>query len=239
MNEHQFLEALKDLKINLTEKQMQQLNQYANELIEYNKHTNLTAIKEINDIYLKHFYDSLTITKVIPFDEKLNILDIGTGAGFPGLVLAICFPNYSLTLLDSNHKKIDFLNIMISNLDLKNVKTELSRSEEYTKNNREEFDIITSRAVAELRILLEISFPAIKTKGNFIAMKSNLKEELENSLGTIEVLKGKIISQEEFELPFEVGRRTLLKIQKLEETDLSFPRLYATILKKPLKKDIK
>ncbi len=236
MKEQEFKRAIEQLGINITEIQMNQLKEYQNFLIEYNTHTNLTAIKTPEEIYLKHFYDSLTIQKIIHLNESQKLLDIGTGAGFPGMVLAICFPKLNVYLLDSNHKKIDFLEQLIQKLQLKNVKTIYARSEEYAKNHKEEFDIITSRAVAELRILLEISFPMLKVNGKFIAMKSSIDEELSASKDTIEILSGNLEEKITFELPFSKGKRTIIKIQKNKTTPDIYPRNYGTIRKKALKK---
>lgn len=235
MNEQTFISQTKEMGMNLTEEQLNQLKTYANDLLEYNKHTNLTAIKTIEEVYLKHFYDSLTIVKVEKLENQ-KLLDIGTGAGFPGLVLAIAYPNLKVYLLDSNHKKIDFLNEIIEKLNIKNAITIYERAEEHIKKNRETYDIITTRAVKELRIILEISFAALKVNGTFIAMKSALTEELKESLDTIELLGGRIKAKEEFDLPNEAGKRTILTIQKQKTTKEIYPRAYNMILKKPLKK---
>ena len=200
MNKNEFYDEIKKLDINLTKDMQEKLEKYAQFLIEYNHHTNLTAIKTIDEIYLKHFYDSLTLVKIANL-KKGKLLDVGTGAGFPGLVLAIIFPDLEVTLLDSNNKKITFLNECIKKLELKNVQTVYSRAEEYTRCHREYFDFVTSRAVAELRILLELNIPALKVNGNFLVMKANVSEELKNSLSTIDKLSCQIIDQKEFELP--------------------------------------
>lgn len=235
MTEQLFLNALNNLEIELTQNQINTLKKYAEYLLEYNEHTNLTAIKNIGEVYLKHFYDSLTLKKVRNFNKE-KILDIGTGAGFPGLVLAIVYPNTEVYLLDSNHKKIDFLNEIIEKLQLKNAFTIYERAEEHVKKSIEQYDIVTSRAVKELRIILEISFPALKINGSFLAMKSSLEEELQTAQDTIEMLNGKIINKKEFELPYSTGKRTILEIQKMKSTNKIYPRSYSTILKKPLKK---
>ena len=234
MNKEEFTSAVEKLKMNLTEEMLQKLNDYADFLLEYNTHTNLTAIKTKEEVYLKHFYDSLTLTKIANL-QKGNLLDVGTGAGFPGLVLAIVFPNLEVTLLDSNNKKITFLNEVIQKLQIKNAHTVYSRAEDYTRMNRESFDFVTSRAVASLRILLELNIPALKVNGHFLVMKGNLEEELENSKNTMRVLSCKIIQQEEFNLPKNGGTRTLLDIQKIKETEKKYPRTYDKIKKKELK----
>ncbi len=237
MNEKEFIDYTKEIGIEITTKQLEQLSLYADFLLEYNKHTNLTAIKTIEEVYLKHFYDSLTLMKITDFKANNKLLDIGSGAGFPGLILAICYPELNIDLLDSNHKKIDFLNQMIEKLQLKNVKTIYERSEEYVQKNRNKYDYITARAVAELRILVEISLPSLKIGGYFLAMKGNLEEELNNATDAIELLNGQIVSKIEFELPNSSGKRTILKIEKQKESPHIYPRSYNMIVKKALKKN--
>ena len=234
MNKEELKSYVKELGIELTEEMLQKLNDYADFLLEYNTHTNLTAIKTKEEVYLKHFYDSLTLVKIANL-QKGTLLDVGTGAGFPGLVLAIVFPNLEVTLLDSNNKKITFLNECIAKLQIKNAHTVYSRAEDYTKVHRESFDFVTSRAVANLRILLELNIPALKVNGCFLVMKAQVEEELEDSKNTMRVLSCKIIGQEEFNLPKNGGTRTLLNIQKTKETDQKYPRTYDKIKKKALK----
>ena len=230
MNQSEFQEELKKLGIELDKSQIEQLEKYANFLLEYNTHTNLTAIKTLEEVYLKHFYDSLTLCKVYEFSNQ-SILDIGTGAGFPGLVLAIAFPSLKVTLLDSNNKKTTFLKECIKLLDLKNVEVITSRAEDYTREHREEFDIVTSRAVAELRILIELNIPALKVGGYFLAMKGNAEEELSASNNTLKKLSCTINNKEVFDLPNNAGHRTLLVIKKNSRTDTIYPRDYAKIKK--------
>jgi len=233
MTEQELVSVLKNINITVTEEMLKQLNIYADFLLEYNEHTNLTAIKTKEEVYLKHFYDSLTITKIIKLENE-KILDVGTGAGFPGLVLGICFPNLKVTLLDSNNKKTTFLKSCIEKLKLNNIEVIHSRAEDYTKINRESYDIVTSRAVAELRILLELNVPALKVGGFFIGMKGNIEEELKSAKSTIEKLNCKIKETKEFELPKESGHRTLILIEKEKSTDLKYPRTYDKIKKKAL-----
>ena len=233
MNKNDFYEKVAELNIELTEEMKEELEKYADFLLEYNTHTNLTAIKTKEEVYLKHFYDSMTLSKIADLTEK-TLLDVGTGAGFPGLVLAIIYPNLQVSLLDSNNKKIKFLEETIELLNLKNVKIIYSRAEEYTQKNREQYDYVTSRAVAELRILLELNMPALKVNGSFLVMKGNVEEEIKSSENALEKLNAKIETQEEFELPLSEGHRTLLKIKKLKETNSMYPRSYDKIKKKPL-----
>lgn len=234
MNKEQFVKELKKIQVFLTDQQLDLLELYQQLLMEYNMHTNLTAIKDKEGIYLKHFYDSLTIQEYIK-DKKL-ILDIGTGAGFPGMVLAIANPNAHFVLLDSNNKKIKFLKYLNETLNLKNVEFINQRAEEYVKKHLETFDIVTSRAVASLRVLAELSLPALKIGGLFLPMKSNMEEELKESLDTISILGGTMICEKSFQLPIENSNRTILIIEHKMKTNSIYPRSYDKILKKPLKK---
>ena len=223
--------SFNDLGIILTTNQQEQLNIYKDFLIEYNKHTNLTAITNEDDIYLKHFYDSLTITKVIKLDNQ-KVLDIGTGAGFPGLVLKIVYPDLDVTLLDSNNKKTKFLTELTNKLNIKvNIVNE--RAEEYIINNRESYDLVVSRAVANLNTLVELAIPYLKVNGYFIAMKANAKEEIDSSLNAIKVLNSSIEDTIEFKLN-NTDLRTLIKIKKNNKTDIKYPRRYDKIIKQPL-----
>ena len=235
MNIKEFESELSKLNINLSNEQKEQLEIYANFLIEYNNHTNLTSIKDIDEIYLKHFYDSITIIKSNCIKDNQNILDIGTGAGFPGLVLKIINPTLNITLLDSNNKKITFLKELTTKL---NIDVELinERAEEYIKNKREYFDIVTSRAVKELNILSEISIPYVKLNGYFIAMKANYEEELKKAEDAINILGGKLDNIITFNLPIINATRSLVIIRKIKETEKKYPRIYDKIIKKPLQK---
>ena len=233
MNKEEFIKEIQKLNIKLTDTMESQLEEYADFLLEYNKHTNLTAIKTKEEVYLKHFYDSLTLVKIADLQNG-KLLDVGTGAGFPGLVLAIVFPNLNVTLLDSNNKKITFLKECIEKLQLKNVQTVYNRAEDYARVHKEYYDFVTSRAVAELRILLELNIPVLKVNGYFLVMKGNMEKELEESLKTMQILNCKIIQKEQFPLPNNGGTRTLLKVQKEKETDKKYPRTYDKIKKKAI-----
>ena len=231
MSFNELISSLKALNIELTTYQQEQLITYKDFLIEYNKHTNLTAITNEEDIYLKHFYDSLTITKIIDLSNQ-KILDIGTGAGFPGMVLKIVYPELDITLLDSNNKKITFLKELSSKLNIK-VNLINDRAEEYIKDNRESFDIVVSRAVANLNTLSELSLPFVKVNGYFIAMKANVNEEINNSINALKILNSNIEEQLEFKL-INNDLRTLIKIKKNKKTDNKYPRRYEKIIKQPL-----
>lgn len=234
MTQKEFIDALKELNINVTNDQLAKLNKYYELLIEWNNKINLTGIVEKDQVYLKHFYDSITLIKIIDLNKYENLCDMGTGAGFPGLVLKILFPNLKITLLDSLNKRIDFLNIVIKELELKDIETIHTRIEEYSKINREKFDIVTARAVAPLPILLEYAIPMTKVSGFFIAMKANITDEIEISKNAINILSGNIDKLLEFNLPFENSKRTLIRIKKLKKTSGKYPRKNSEIKRKSL-----
>ena len=234
MNLDEFLKELEIIGIKLSEKQINDLIKYKNFLIEYNKHTNLTRIVDENDIYLNHFYDSLTIIKYIKINEYKTILDIGTGAGFPGMVLKIVYPNLSVTLLDSNNKKIAFLKELIKLLNI-SVNLVNNRAEEYIKDKRECFDIVVSRAVSFLPVLLELTIPFVKINGYFIAMKGDATNELQLSKNTANILGASIKSINNFKLIKEDSIRTIIIYEKNERTKLIYPRSYSKIVKNYLK----
>ncbi len=234
MTQEEFITELSKLNINLTESQIKSLEEYKTLLQEYNQKFNLTALTKDEDIYLKHFYDSLTLTKAADFTIPQKVLDIGTGAGFPGLVLKIVFPNLDITLIDSNHKKITFLETVINKLNLKNITCLNTRIEDFNSSYRDSFDIITSRAVAHLRILSELAIPYLKVNGLFIPMKGLLNNELNESLSTLKTLNSNILEKLEFTLPKENSERTILKITKTTKTNPIYPRPYSKIIKKSL-----
>lgn len=235
MKKDEFLKELEKINITLTENQILKLEKFYELLIIWNQKINLTTILKEEDVYLKHFYDSLSLIKVIDLNKELTLLDVGTGAGFPGIVLKIVFPNLKITLLDSMNKRISYLNEIIKELDLKDIDTVCSRAEDYALKNREKYDIVVCRAVAHLEILLEITLPLVKVNGYFIAMKSNANEEIALARKKIIVLDSKIIEILSFKLPFENSIRTLIKIQKFKKTDLKYPRKYDKIKKENLK----
>ena len=231
MNIEEFIKEVKKLNIEITEQNLIDLEKYKDLLIEYNKKFNLTAIKTEEEIYLKHFYDSLTLTKGLSLEGNLKLLDIGTGAGFPGLVLKIFYPNLEITLLDSNNKKITFLETVIKELNLKNITCIHNRAESLPDNYREYFDIITSRAVAHLRILSELSIPYLKVGGKLIAMKGISDEEIKESEEILNKLDSTITNVITFNLPIENSNRSLVIIEKKKETNKLYPRNYDKIMK--------
>lgn len=233
MNKETFIKELKKLNIELKETTLAMLNEYYSILKEENQKYNLTRIIEEDDVYLKHFYDSLTITKIIDINNQ-SICDLGSGAGFPGLVLGICFPSAKLTLIESNGKKCNFLNIVKEKLNLNNVTIINTRIEEYAKENRELYDIVTARAVAPLKHLLEYGIPLVKINGIFIAMKANVENEEQNIDNYYNKLNIKEEQRIVFNLPHENSIRTLIKYQKEKETDKRYPRRYNEIIKKDI-----
>lgn len=234
MNQNEFKEALKNLGIIITEEQLNHLEIYYNLLVEWNKKMNLTGITEQKEVYLKHFYDSLTICKVIDLNRINTLCDVGTGAGFPGMVLKIVFPNLHITLVDSLQKRLTFLETVKQSIGLINLNIIHARAEEYAIENREKFDVVTARAVAPLNILLEYSIPMVKKDGYFIPLKANVSEELINSKNAMQQLCLKLEKKEEFLLPVENSKRSILLMKKIEKTSKKFPRKYNEIKKKPL-----
>ena len=234
MNQNKFIEELKKINIEINDKQLKQLERYYELLVEWNKKINLTNIIDKEQVYLKHFYDSITLSRVIDLKKEQALCDIGTGAGFPGLVLKIIFPNLKITLVDSLNKRIEFLKEVIKELKLENIEVYHDRAEEFARKNREKFDIVTARAVAHLSILLEYSIPMIKVNKYFIAMKANIDSELEESNSALNKLNAQIIDIDKFKLPVEDSNRTIIKIKKIEKTNNTYPRKNNEIKKKRL-----
>lgn len=234
MNKEEFIKELDKLNIKLDESQLSKLNRYYELLIDWNEKINLTAITDKEEVYLKHFYDSLTIVKAVDLNKNLSLCDIGTGAGFPGIVLKICFPNLDVTLVDALEKRIKFLNIVIKELDLKNITAIHARAEEYAKITREKFDIVVSRAVAKLNILNELCIPLVKVNGYFIPMKANIDKEIETSKNSLVKLDSKIEDIINFKLPKEESIRNIIKIKKQKTTNNKYPRNFGKISKNPL-----
>ena len=233
MNKEMFLEELKKINIKLTNDKLDKLQKYYEILITENQKYNLTAITKQEAVYLKHFYDSLTLTKIVDLNTQ-SLCDIGTGAGFPGIVLKIVYPTLKITLLDSTEKKCKFLQKVIDSLELKDIEVINERAEIFSKENREKYDIVTSRAVAPLKHLLEYSIPLVKVNGFYIAMKGEITKETENIeiyYKKLDIIEDKILT---FQLPFEKSTRTLIRYQKLKETNKKYPRKYKDIKNKSL-----
>lgn len=230
-----FNNYLEKLNLTLTEEQIEKFYNYMNLLIEWNKKINLTAIVEPKGIILKHFIDSLTIEKYIKKGE--NIIDVGTGAGFPGIPLKIAREDLKITLADSLNKRINFLNEVINKLNLKDIETIHTRAEELGKNKkyREKFDIATSRAVANMSTLSEYLIPFIKVKGRCICMKSSdIDTELENAKKAINILGCEIESKDKFDLPNSDLGRSVIILRKVKNTPSKFPRKAGTPAKEPI-----
>lgn len=228
-------ESIKN-NIEINEIKAKKFFDYMNILIEWNKKMNLTAITEPKDIIIKHFVDSITIEKYINNNSK--IIDVGTGAGFPGIPLAIIREDLDIVLMDSLNKRITFLNEVIEKLQLKNVKAIHSRAEELAriKEYRENFDYATSRAVAPLNILLEYMLPFVKVNGYCICMKgSNIEDELNESKNALKILNGSIEKIENFILSGSDYNRNIIKIKKINNISGKYPRKSGTPKKEPIK----
>lgn len=233
--EQLMLEYAKKINISLSKEQLMQFYEYMNLLIKWNKVINLTSIIEPKEIIIKHFIDSLTVLDTI--DKNDTIIDVGTGAGFPGIPIKIVFPETEVVLLDSLNKRIIFLNEVIEKLKLKGIKTIHGRAEDLGRDNfyREKYDIAIARAVAPLNILMEYLMPFVKVEGKCICMKgSTIEEELENSKNAIKVLSGGRIEEKEFNLPNTDIKRNIIEIRKVSTISKIYPRKAGIPSKKPL-----
>ncbi len=214
---------------------MNQLKEYYEILIEEAQKVNLTSITELEDVYIKHFYDCLLLSKSYNLNQDISLIDIGSGAGFPGLVLKIAFPNLNITLVEPTKKRTNFLELVAKKLNLEKITIINDRAENFIINNREKFDIVTSRAVANMNILLEISIPFIKKNGKMICLKgSNYKIELDGAKKALKILNTKVENVMEFKLPFNKGERSIIILEKLDNTNIKYPRMYSQIKKNPL-----
>ena len=211
-------------------------NTFYEELIRVNEYMNLTAITERDEVYCKHFLDSLTILKAINNkNDNIKLLDVGSGAGFPAIPLAITTNNLDITIIDALGKRIKFLNELINKLELTNVKALHKRAEEYANEMRESYDITTARAVARLPMLCELCLPLTKVGGCFIAMKAQSASlELEEAKKAIDILGGKLENVLELKLPNDIGTRAIIIIRKVKPTPAKYPRAFAKIKEKPL-----
>ncbi|MDN2453693.1 16S rRNA (guanine(527)-N(7))-methyltransferase RsmG [Lactobacillus sp. UCMA15818] len=240
MNPTEFKQALLDLGIKLDDHQMEQYEQYFQLLVDFNAHTNLTAITEKNEVYLKHFFDSLLTGVAIPQlqVESLTLCDVGAGAGFPSIPLRIAFPNLEITIVDSLNKRILFLEKLADNLGLTGVSFFHARAEEFAGKKsqfRESFDIVTARAVARLNVLTELCLPLVKVGGSFVALKAQKAgTELDEAQFAIKTLGGKFIKDDKLTLPITGDERHLIKIDKIKKTPAKYPRKAGTPGKKPL-----
>ena len=231
-----FKEYAKYLNIEINNKQIEKFYQYMNLLLEWNQKINLTAIIDYKDIILKHFVDSLTIEKYI--ERNSYLVDIGTGAGFPGIPLKIVREDIKIVLVDSLNKRVQFLNEVIKKLELQNIEAIHARVEEFGKNKRyrESFDIATSRAVANMSTLSEYMIPLIKVNGKCICMKGKeIEKELEDAKNAIKILGGKVLERKEFQLIDDDINRNIIVIAKEKSTSSKYPRKPGIPAKEPLK----
>ena len=233
-----FEEKLASLGIELTETQYVQFDKYFEMLVEWNKVMNLTGITEYEEVNEKHFVDSLSIVKAVDINKVNSVIDIGTGAGFPGIPLKIAFPHLKITLLDSLNKRIKFLNAVIEELGLENIETIHGRAEDFAKKAeyREQYDLCVSRAVANLSTLSEYCLPFVKVGGMFVPYKSGEIDEEVNEAGTaIKVLGGKKKEVVKFQLPGSDISRSFVKVDKIKNTGKKFPRKAGMAAKEPIK----
>ncbi|UCZ53247.1 16S rRNA (guanine(527)-N(7))-methyltransferase RsmG [Bacillus shivajii] len=237
MNEGQFRDALLKNGIELSDKQMNQFERYYETLIDWNEKMNLTGLTERKDVYLKHFYDSISAAFYFDFTKTLNILDVGAGAGFPSIPLKICFPHLEISIVDSLNKRITFLNALASELDLKGVSFYHDRAEVFAKKpeHRETYDLVMARAVARLPVLAELCLPLVKKGGHMVAMKgAEGEEEVKESEKALNLLGGKCKNTHLFQLPTEESKRSIISIYKEKPTPKKYPRKPGTPNKQPL-----
>lgn len=233
MDEQQFIQALKEKGIQITTKQQQQFSLYHKTLVEWNEKMNLTAITDKEEVYLKHFYDSISIAFDFPFHQQ-SIVDVGAGAGFPSIPLKIIYPKLKVTIVDSLTKRITFLQHLFSVLEIDNCQAVSARAEEFAIVKREYFDIAMARAVAKLSILDELCLPLVKVNGYFLALKGlKAQEEIAQANKGIAILGGKLEKQVSFVLTND-NHRTNIIIKKVKVTPKKYPRTFAKIKKQPL-----
>ena len=234
MDRDLFIKEVERLGIKVTGEKLNKLDKFYKILIEWNEKINLTGITEEKEVFLKHFYDSLTIANSIDLTKINTLCDVGSGAGFPGIVLKIFFSNLKITLIDSLNKRIIYLNDLINRLELKDIEAIHSRMEDYSKLNEEKFDIITARAVGSTKLLSEISVKALKINGYLIFMKGDIDEELTNIDNCLKELGLEIINIDRFQLPIENSNRSIITIKKNSKTKNKYPRSVDKIKKEPL-----
>ncbi|RDU37255.1 16S rRNA (guanine(527)-N(7))-methyltransferase RsmG [Neobacillus piezotolerans] len=237
MNAEQFAGLLGERGISLSSTQLGQFETYFETLVEWNEKMNLTAITERDEVYLKHFYDSLSASFYFDFSGPFSLCDVGAGAGFPSIPLKIAFPSLNVTIVDSLNKRITFLNHLAKVLKLDNVQFIHDRAETFGTNprHRESYDIVTARAVARLSVLSELCLPLVKKEGNFVALKAaNAKEELADAKKAITILGGRIQETNTFSLPLEDSERTIIVINKEKPTPKKYPRKPGTPAKSPI-----
>lgn len=238
MNPEQFVNALKANGLELNDIQINQFDIYFQMLVEWNDKINLTALTNKEDVYLKHFYDSITATFYYDFTKELHICDVGAGAGFPSIPIKICFPHLKVTIIDSLNKRIGFLNQLATELEIDQVHFHHGRAEDFGSNPRfrEKFDVVMARAVARMSVLSELCLPFSKKNGVFIAMKgAQANEELVDSKKAIKVLGGEVNEINTFTLPREDSERSIITINKKLQTPKKYPRKAGTPNRNPIK----
>ncbi|WP_404330605.1 16S rRNA (guanine(527)-N(7))-methyltransferase RsmG [Mesobacillus maritimus] len=237
MNPDQFQKALLEKGITLSDEQMKQYEVYFNTLVEWNEKMNLTAITQKEEVYLKHFYDSVSAAFYFDFNQPLTICDVGAGAGFPSIPLKIAFPGLQVTIVDSLNKRINFLEHLAQELGLENVQFVHDRAETFGRNpaHREKYQLVMARAVARLSVLSELCLPLAQIGGTFIAMKGGqAEEELQSGKKALAVLGGKMSSVHSFKLPVEESERNILIVHKEKKTPKQYPRKPGTPNKTPI-----
>lgn len=237
MNVEQFTASLQEKGVSLTNTQLEQFEKYYETLVEWNEKINLTAITEKSDVYLKHFYDSIAAAFYFDFSKPFHLCDVGAGAGFPSIPLKIVFPHIQLTIVDSLNKRISFLTHLANILNLENVQFVHDRAETFgvNPNYREQFDVVTARAVARMSVLSELCLPLVRVGGHFVALKAiNAEEELKAGQKAISTLGGKLEKQYTFTLPVEEFERSIIVIKKEKQTPKKYPRKPGTPGKTPI-----
>ena len=238
MNEQQFIEALRSKGIELTQQQIAQFKTYFELLVEWNEKMNLTAITDLEGVYLKHFYDSISASFYFDFTKVTTVCDVGAGAGFPSIPIKICFPHLEITIVDSLNKRITFLNHLTDQLQLQNMTFVHARAEEFGQNSqyREQFDVVTARAVARLSVLSELCIPLAKEGGYFVALKAAAgAEEMKDAAKAITTLGAKAKEEFAFLLPVEESERSLYIFDKVKTTPKKYPRKPGVPNKSPIK----
>lgn len=232
-----FQSKLEEKGISLSPEQLSQFETYYRLLVEWNEKMNLTSITDKKEVYLKHFYDSISAAFYFDFSKPLSICDVGAGAGFPSLPIKICFPGLSVSIVDSLNKRITFLEELAKSLNLTDVSFYHDRAETFGKNkqHREQYDVVTARAVARLSVLSELCLPLVKKDGHFVALKAASAEEELNSGGkAVQALGGKTEAVHSFKLPIEESERSIVVIRKIKPTPGKYPRKPGTPNKTPI-----
>ncbi|PIC57203.1 16S rRNA (guanine(527)-N(7))-methyltransferase RsmG [Sporosarcina sp. P12(2017)] len=227
MTEEQFYEALQEKGFELSDTQKQQFKRYFEVLVEWNEKMNLTAITDAPSVYLKHFYDSVTSAFYVDFKKYESVCDVGAGAGFPSIPLKIIYPHLHVTIVDSLNKRITFLNHLAGELKLENVAFVHARAEEFGRNPkyREQFDVVTARAVARLSVLSELCIPLAKQGGLFVSMKgAAASEEMKDATRAVKLLGAVLQNEHEFVLPQENSERHIFVFEKKKQTPKKYPR---------------